>query len=128
LGREIDVAGRVDDVDLVVAPEGGGRGAGDRDAALLLLLHPVHRGFAVVDLADLVGLAGIVEDALGRSRLAGVYMGHYADVAGGTDVHTDSHDIRDGALFARTRPRPGGSGARLRTPIDRLDAPLLYFR
>ena len=32
----------------------GGRGGGDRDAALLLLLHPVHHGRAVVDLADLV--------------------------------------------------------------------------
>ena len=32
----------------------GGRGRGDRDAALLLLLHPVHRRGALVHLADLV--------------------------------------------------------------------------
>src|SRR2546423_10771198 len=44
----------VDDVDAVVGPLGGGGGRRDRDAALLLLLHPVHRRGALVDLADLV--------------------------------------------------------------------------
>jgi hypothetical protein len=34
-----------------------------------------------VDLADLVGLAGVIEDALGRRRLAGVDMRHDADIA-----------------------------------------------
>ena len=43
LDGEVDVAWRVDDVDAVVAPEGRRGGRGDRDAALLLLLHPVHR-------------------------------------------------------------------------------------
>src|SRR4029077_20191099 len=52
----------------------------DRDAALLLLRHPVHRGRALVDLTDLVGLAGVEEDALGRRRLAGVDVGHDPDV------------------------------------------------
>ena len=56
LDGEVDVARRVDDVDPVVVPETGRRGRGDGDAALLLLLHPVHGGGAVVDLADLVGL------------------------------------------------------------------------
>ena len=71
--------GRVDDVDAVLGqrqvhalPEAGRRGRGDRDAALLLLLHPVHGGGAVVHLADLVVDAGVVQDALGRRRLAGV--------------------------------------------------------
>ena len=49
--------------------------------ALLLLFHPVHRGSALVDLADLVGAAGVVEDALGRRRLAGVDMRHDPDIA-----------------------------------------------
>ena len=56
LDREVDVARRVDDVDAVIVPEAGRRGRGDRDAALLLLLHPVHRRGAFVHLADLVGL------------------------------------------------------------------------
>jgi hypothetical protein len=44
--------------------------------------HVVHRGGAVVDLADLVALPGVVEDALGRRGLAGIDVGHDADVAG----------------------------------------------
>ena len=55
LDGEVDVAGRVDDVDAVVVPVAGRRGGRDGDAALLLLLHPVHRGRALVDLTDLVG-------------------------------------------------------------------------
>ena len=81
LDREVDVAGRVDDVDPVVLPLAGGRGGGDRDPALLLLLHPVHDRGALVDLAHLVGAAGVVEDALGRRRLTGVDVRHDPDVA-----------------------------------------------
>ena len=82
LDREVDVAGRVDDVDPVVVPDAGRGGRRDRDPALLLLGHVVHRGGAVVDLADLVALPGVVEDALGRGGLARVDVGHDADVAG----------------------------------------------
>ena len=82
LDGEVDVAGRVDEVDPAVAPATGGRGGGDRDAALLLLDHPVHGRGALVHLADLVVAAGVEEDALGRRRLARVDMGHDPDVAG----------------------------------------------
>src|SRR3954468_5173042 len=82
LDGEVDVAGRVDDVDAVVAPLAGRGGRGDRDAALLLLLHPVHRRGALVDLADLVGPPRVIEDALGRRRLARVDVGHDPDVPG----------------------------------------------
>ena len=86
LDGEVDVAGRVDDVEaahLAVAtlPEGRGRGRRDGDAALLLLLHPVHGGGAVMDFADLVRLARVIEHALGGRRLAGVDMRHDAEVA-----------------------------------------------
>ena len=77
---EVHVAGRVDDVDAVVAPEAGGRRGGDRDAAFLLLLHPVHDGRAFMDLTYLVGDARVEEDALGGCRLAGINVGHDADV------------------------------------------------
>src|SRR3954469_15631697 len=81
LDGEVDVAGRVDDVDPVVVPLAGRGGGRDRDAALLLLLHPVHRRGALVHLTDLVGAAGVIEDALGRRRLAGVDVRHDPDVA-----------------------------------------------
>jgi hypothetical protein len=81
LDREVDVAGRVDDVDPVALPLAGGGGGGDRDPPLLLLFHPVHHGSALVDLAHLVGAARVVEDALGRRRLTGVDVRHDPDVA-----------------------------------------------
>src|SRR5262249_9156848 len=81
LDREVDVPRRVDDVDAVVAPEAGGGGRGDRDATLLLLDHPVHDGGALVHFADLVADARVVEDALGGRGLAGIDVGHDADVA-----------------------------------------------
>jgi hypothetical protein len=83
--REVDVAGRVDDVDAVLdavtRPEAGRRGGRDRDAALLLLLHPVHRRGALVNLADLVRNTRVEQNALGRRGLTGVDVGHDADVS-----------------------------------------------
>jgi hypothetical protein len=81
LDREVHVARRVDDVDAVVAPLARGRSGRDRDATLLLLLHPVHDGSALVDLTHLVGSTGEVKDALGGRRLPGIDVGHDADVA-----------------------------------------------
>ena len=74
-------------------PERGRRGGRDRDAALLLLLHPVHRRGAVVDFADLVGLAGIIEDALGGRRLAGIDVGHDAEITIILDSVAARHDL-----------------------------------
>src|SRR6476620_4924169 len=75
------MARRVDDVDALVVPVSSGRRRRDGDAALLLLLHPVHGGSAVMHLADLVALAGVIEDALGGRGLAGVDMRHDTEVA-----------------------------------------------
>ncbi|MPM54606.1 hypothetical protein SDC9_101384 [bioreactor metagenome] len=86
---EVHMARGIDDIDagirklvlrpLPVASRGGGR---DGDAALLLLLHPVHGGSAVMGLTDLVVHAGVEQNALGSSRLARVNVGHNADIAG----------------------------------------------
>src|SRR5690606_28604271 len=81
LDGEVDVTRGVDEVDLVVAPEAGGRGRGDGDAAFLLLRHPVHGGGAVVDLTELVVDPGVEQDPLGGGRLTGVDVRHDADVA-----------------------------------------------
>ena len=93
LDGEVDVARGVDDVDAMVTPEAGGGGGGDGDSPLLLLLHPVHRGGALVDLADLVVDAGIEKDALGRGGFARVDMRHDPDVSGGAqrNVRGSSH-------------------------------------
>jgi len=80
LNGEVDVARRIDDINTMIAPVGRRRGRGDRDAALLLLLHPIHGGVAVVDLAHFIGLTGIVEDAFSRRRLAGINVSHDANI------------------------------------------------
>ena len=80
LGREIHVAGRINNVDANVAPGAGRRGGRNRDAALLLLLHPVHDGSAFVHLADTVRLSRIKQDALRRRGLPGIDVGHDADI------------------------------------------------
>src|SRR5690349_13688466 len=67
-------------------PEAVGGGAGDGDAALLLLLHPVHRRGAFMHLADLVRDARVVEDALGARGLARVDVRHDPDVAGALEA------------------------------------------
>ena len=85
LDREIDVSRGVDQVDLIlvilVMPESGRRSRGDRDTALLLLDHPVHRSAALVHLADLVGLTRVEKDSFGRSGLTGIDVSHDTDVA-----------------------------------------------
>src|SRR5699024_4763278 len=81
LNGEVDVTRGIDQVDLVVVPEAGRRGGRNRDAALLLLLHPVHGGCTVVGLAHLTVDTGVEEDAFGGGGLTGIDVGHDADVA-----------------------------------------------
>ena len=96
LNGEVDVARRVDDVQAVVIavalPVGRDRGRRDRDAALLLLLHVIGRGRTIVDLADLMNLAGVIENPLGRRRLARIDVGHDAEVAVGLEFILARHD------------------------------------
>ena len=90
LGREVHVARGIDDLEAVglavldatgVVPEARGGSGGDGHAALLLLDHPVHGSGAVVDLAHLVRLSGVVKDTLGRRGLARIDVGHDPDVS-----------------------------------------------
>ena len=78
---EIHVAGGVDNVDGLVQPMAGGHGRSDGDAPFLFFGHPIHDRLTVMDLPDFIGFAGIIEDALGQSGLAGIDVGHNADVS-----------------------------------------------
>src|SRR5690606_3906505 len=105
--------GGVDDVEAVLRqglvhalPERGGRRGLDGDAALLLLLHPVHGRGAVVDFADLVALARVEQDALGRGGLAGIDVGHDAEVAVTLDGSGAGHGRLSWIAEAALR-RPG---------------------
>ena len=84
LNGEIDVAGGVDDINLVSLvikmPEHRCCSRSDGDATLLLLNHPVHGGGAVVNFTYLMTTASIIEDTLRRRRLAGVDVSHDADI------------------------------------------------
>ena len=93
LDGEVHVPGRIDDVDAMVAPERRGRSRGDRDPALLLLGHPVHRRGAFVDLADLVDLLRVEEDPLGHGRLARVDMGDDSDVPRACERNLSCHGV-----------------------------------
>ena len=89
LDGEIHMAGRVDDVDLMVLPfaEGGRRGNGD--AALLFQLHGIHgRADAVLALDFVNGMdaLGVVENPLGQRGLARVDVGADPDVSGFLNV------------------------------------------
>ena len=81
LNGEVDVARGVDDIDAVALPEASSRSARDRDAALLLLRHPVHGGGAFMGLTELVVDARVEQNAFRRGRLTGVDVRHDANVS-----------------------------------------------
>ena len=88
---EIDVAGRVDQIDRGLVPLHLRGGAGDGDAAFPLQLHVVHRGAAalraVVHFLHAVDAAGVEQYPLAQGRLARVDMGRNADVSQFRQVH-----------------------------------------
>ena len=87
--REIDVARRIDQVDVVAVPFHGGGGAGNRDTALSFQVHVVHRGAraASLDFLDAMDAAAVVQDPLAERGLARVDVGRNADVAEFAEVH-----------------------------------------
>jgi hypothetical protein len=112
---EVDVAGRIDDVEALFLPERRRRRRRNGDAALLLLLHPVHGGRAIVDFADLVALAAIKQNPLGRRRLAGVDVRHDAKVAVVFDFILTRHD--NSVRCSEERRLPAGRPAERRRSL-----------
>ena len=88
LDGEIDVPGRVDQVDLGPQPREVRRRRGDRDPPLLLLRQVIHLRVAVVDLPHPVGDPGVVEEPLGEGRLPRVDVRDDPDVA---EIHGGRH-------------------------------------
>ena len=96
LSGEVHVSRGVDDVDpvsdafeileetgvLLLSPEGGDGCRGDRDAALLLLFHPVGDGVAIIDVTDLVDQSGVEKDTLSRRRLTRIDVGANPEITG----------------------------------------------
>ena len=94
LDREINVSRRIDDIDAMLkgtrlrlavflqCPMAGSCSRGNRDATLLLLLHPVHGRSSLMGITDLIVNAGIIKDTLCQGRLSGIDMGHNTDVSG----------------------------------------------
>ena len=74
--------GGVDNVNPVVSPLARRSRRRDRNTALLFLLHPVHDRGAIMNLANPVGSAGVVQDAFGRRRLARINVSHNPDISG----------------------------------------------
>jgi hypothetical protein len=72
LGREVHVAGSVDQVDGVLAPLAARGRRRDRDPALALLREVVHDRLSLVDLADLAQAAGVEEHTLAHRGLSRV--------------------------------------------------------
>ncbi len=81
LGREVDVAGRIDQVDYDVLPRKLHAGRVDGDAAFGLLRIVIGRGGAHIHLAGAMLRPAGKQHPLGHRRLAGVDVGNDADVA-----------------------------------------------
>src|SRR5690606_185126 len=104
------------DVDGVIVPLRRGRSGSDGDAALALLLHPVHDGGALMGFAHLVGATGIEQDALGHGGLTRVDVGNDPDVPGAVQWRRTSHldetsslSVRCSALFQAAARATSGS-------------------
>ena len=87
LGAEIDVTGRVDQVDAVIAPVARCGGRGDGDPTFALLRQIVELGIPIIDAARTMNAAGVVENRLGRGRFAGI------------DVRKDPNDAHAIEIF-----------------------------
>jgi hypothetical protein len=64
----------------VIVPFTAGCGGLNRNSALLLLIHEIGSGCAIVNLTDFVNLAGQFQNPFGGGGLTGVYVGKNADV------------------------------------------------
>ena len=85
LSGEVHVSRSINQVNLkllIIPCPVTGRGSGsNRNSALLLLGHPVHRSGSVVHLTNLVRLTRIEQDTLRGGGLSGIDVSHNTDVS-----------------------------------------------
>ena len=112
LDREVHMAWGIDDVQTLVLPEAGGGGRRDRDAPLLLLLHPVHCSRAIMDFTDLVINTGVEKDAFGGRGLAGVDMRHDSEISVVGELVSPRHGERPVLSVCPVRRITSGSARR----------------
>ena len=68
-------------MDFISLPLTGGYRRSDCNTAFLLIRHPVHNCFTVMDFTYLMGATGIVKDPFCYGGFAGINMGDDADIA-----------------------------------------------
>ena len=76
------MAGRVNEVDAMIAPVAGCGGGSDGNSAFFFLLHEIHGGAPVIHLPHAVYASRIEQNAFRRRRFAGINMRHDADITG----------------------------------------------
>ena len=92
--REVNVSRGIDNINSVMAvaiPITNRRSARNRNTALLLLRHPVHRRRAVVYFTYAVGTAGKIQYALRRRRLACIDVRHNTDITHTCQLYISCH-------------------------------------
>ena len=90
---EVNVAGRVDNIDTVLFPETGGRSGGDGNPSLLLLRHPVHGGIAVVGFTDFMVYTRVKQNTLSGCRFTGVDVRHNTNISCFFKRYLSRHNI-----------------------------------
>ena len=90
---EVNVAGRVDNIDTVLFPETGGRSGGDGNTSLLLLRHPVHGGIAVVGFTDFMVYTRVKQNTLSGCRFTGVDVRHNTNISCFFKRYLSRHNI-----------------------------------
>jgi hypothetical protein len=81
LNSKVHMPGRVDNIDNRIFPSAGRSSGGNGYTPFLLLAHPIHSSGTFIDFSHAMNLSRVEKDPLGGSSLAGVYMGHNADIS-----------------------------------------------
>ena len=90
---EVNVAWRVNDIDALIKPETGCSGRRNRNAALLLLGHPVHCRRPFMHFTHAMNFLRVEEDALSSSGFASINMSNNTNISSFFEWEFSYHDI-----------------------------------